>query len=39
MVGGTGCLRENVSTQDDFTMDNLQSQYNIVPTKRDGVFI
>ena len=24
---------------DDFTQDNLQSQHNIVPAKRDGVFI
>ena len=32
-------LHENVSTRDDFTRDNLQSQHNIVPAKRDGVFI
>ena len=32
-------LLENVSTRDDFTRDNLQSQHNIVPAKRDGVFI
>ena len=32
-------LHENVSTRDDFTWDNLQSQHNIVPAKRDGVFI
>ena len=30
---------ENVSTRDNFTLDNLQSQYNIVPAKRQGVFI
>ena len=30
---------KNVSTRDDFTRDNLQSQHNIVPEKRDGVFI
>ena len=49
MGGGTGCLpgrdvfhpglHENVSTGDNFTQDNLQSQHNIVPAKRDGVFI
>ena len=46
MGGWTGCLpgrdpalHENVSTSDDFTRDNLQSQHNIVPAKRDGVFI
>ena len=32
-------LHENVSTRDDFTRDNLQSQHNIVPAKRDGAFI
>ena len=32
-------LHKNVSTWDDFTRDNLQSQHNIVPAKRDGVFI
>ena len=32
-------LHENVSTRDGFTWDNLQSQHNIVPAKRDGVFI
>ena len=45
MGGGTGCLpgrdpfnaglHENVSTRDDFTQNNLQSQHNIVPAKRD----
>ena len=49
MGGGTGVswdgplfipgLHENVSTRDDFTRDNFQSQHNIVPAKRDGVFI
>ena len=29
-------LHENVPTRDDFTHDNLQSQHNIVPAKRDG---
>ena len=29
-------LHENVFTRDDFTWDNLQSQHNIVPAKRDG---
>ena len=33
-----GSLHKNVSTRDDFTRDNLQSQH-IVPAKRDGVFI
>ena len=32
-------LHENVSTRDDFTGDNLQSQHNIVPAKWDGAFI
>ena len=28
-------LHENVSTRVDFTQDNLQSQHNIVPAKRE----
>ena len=49
MGGATGCLpgrfsswvhvNENVSSWNDFTRDNLQSQHNIVPAKRDGEFI
>ena len=30
-------LHENVSVQDDFTRDNLQSQHNIVPAKREEI--
>ena len=36
---GVPGLHENVCTWDDFTRDNLQSQHNIVPAKRDGAFI
>ena len=36
---GVPGLHENVCTWDDFTRDNLQSQHNIVPAKRDRVFI
>ena len=32
-------LHENIFTRDDFTGDYLRSQHNIVPAKRDGVFI
>ena len=49
MGGGMGCFRdtmlfipslqENVSTRDNFTRDNLQSQHNIVQAKRGGVFM
>ena len=28
----------HVSTQDDLTWDNLQSHFNIIPAKWDGVF-
>ena len=30
-------LHENVSVQHDFTRDNLQSQHNIVPAKREEI--
>ena len=32
-------LHEIIYTRDDFTPENFQSQHNIVPAKRDGVFI
>ena len=43
MLAGTGRffilgLHENISNWDDFTRKNLQSQHNIGPAKRDGVF-
>ena len=44
MFAGTGRFSSQVYMrmflpEDDFTRDNLQSQHNIVPAKRDGVFI